>query len=210
MTPDENRLLEAFLNQLKEIKGHPKDPEADERIKSVSVQQPDALYLLVQRALLQDQALKAAQQEIESLKSKLDTQSQASSTSGFLNRDPWGQAAPRQTYTSPPTAAAASSVAQTGGMGSFLGQAATTAAGVAAGAFLFQGIENLMGHHHYGSPYQDMAYQDAMRPDNVTINEYYDGRQPEASGFDTDDQVQTSYDDDSSDFSSDDAGGFDV
>ncbi len=210
MTPDENRLLEAFLNQLREIKGHPKDPEADERIKTVTAQQPDAIYLLVQRALLQDQALKAAQQEIESLKSKLETQSHASATSGFLNRDPWGQVSPRQTYHSQ-AAAAATPVAQTGGMGSFLGQAATTAAGVAAGAFLFQGIENLMGHHHYGSPYQDMAYQDAMHPENVTINEYYDGRPPDASGFDTDDQVRAGFNDDLSDFSSDDVGGgFDV
>jgi hypothetical protein len=95
-------------------------------------------------------------------------------------------------------------------MGSFLGQAATTAAGVAAGAFLFQGIESLMGHHGYGSPYQDMAYQDAMRPENVTINEYYDGHQPEDAHFNQDDSVNASYDDDAIGFSDDDAGGFDV
>jgi hypothetical protein len=32
-------------------------------------------------------------------------------------------------------------------LGGFLGQAAATAAGVAGGAFLFQGLENLLGHH---------------------------------------------------------------
>ena len=56
-----------------------------------------------------------------------------------------------------------------------------------------------------------MAYQDAMHPENVTINEYYDGRPPDASGFDTDDQVRAGFNDDLSDFSSDDVGGgFDV
>jgi hypothetical protein len=205
MTPDENRLLDTFLNQLKAIKGHSKDAEADQKIQSISAQQPDALYLLVQRALLQDQALKAAQQEIEQLKSRLEAQTP--STPGFLNKDPWGQATPRQAYS--PQASAPIAPSNTG-MGSFLGQAATTAAGVAAGAFLFQGIESLMGHHGYGSPYQDMAYQDAMRPENVTINEYYDGHQPEDAHFNQDDSVNASYDDDGIGFSDDDAGGFDV
>jgi hypothetical protein len=55
-----------------------------------------------------------------------------------------------------------------------------------------------------------MAYQDAMRPENVTINEYYDGHQPEDAHFNQDDSVNASYDDDGIGFSDDDAGGFDV
>lgn len=38
-----------------------------------------------------------------------------------------------------------------GGLGSTLGSIATTAAGVAAGGFLFQGLENMFGHHGGGS-----------------------------------------------------------
>jgi hypothetical protein len=37
-----------------------------------------------------------------------------------------------------------------GGLGSTLGSIATTAAGVAAGGFLFQGLENMFGHHEHG------------------------------------------------------------
>ncbi|MCS6764812.1 MAG: DUF2076 domain-containing protein [Candidatus Protistobacter heckmanni] len=52
-------------------------------------------------------------------------------------------------WRAPPgqTLAASAQVAPSAfGGGSFLGNLATRAAGVAAGAFLFQGIENLMGH----------------------------------------------------------------
>jgi len=61
------------------------------------------------------------------------------------------------------------------GFGSFLGSAAATAAGVAAGAFLFQGIENLMGHHdHGGGAFSDTASDEGHQaPENVTINQYY-------------------------------------
>jgi hypothetical protein len=37
-----------------------------------------------------------------------------------------------------------------GGGGGMLGSIAATAAGVAAGSFLFQGIENMFGHHNQG------------------------------------------------------------
>jgi hypothetical protein len=36
--------------------------------------------------------------------------------------------------------------------GSFLGQAAATAAGVAGGAFLFQGLEHLLGGRDWNAP----------------------------------------------------------
>lgn len=57
---------------------------------------------------------------------------------------------------------------------SFLRQAATTAAGVAGGAFLFQGIEDILGHH--GGPF---AGHDAATflpaTEDVTVNNYYLG-----------------------------------
>lgn len=59
-------------------------------------------------------------------------------------------------------------------MGSFLGTAAATAAGVAGGAFLFQGIESLLGHHGSGGGFFDTASATPEHVENVTINEYYD------------------------------------
>ena len=58
-------------------------------------------------------------------------------------------------------------------MGSFLGTAAATAAGIAGGAFLFQGIESLLGHHGGGGSFLDSAGEGGEHIDNLTINEYY-------------------------------------
>jgi hypothetical protein len=77
-----------------------------------------------------------------------------------------------------------------GGFSSFLGQAAATAAGVAGGEFLFQGIENMFGHHggfggggfggggvggpgFGGGGYGGEGFANAGPTEDVTINNYY-------------------------------------
>ena len=67
MTPDERSLLQQFLSDLDQTRGASKDPEADAMIGSGLRSNPDAAYLLVQHAILADQALQAAQQRIEAL-----------------------------------------------------------------------------------------------------------------------------------------------
>ncbi len=59
-------------------------------------------------------------------------------------------------------------------MGSFLGNVATTAAGVVAGGFLFQGLENLLGSgHHAGfSGWGDEPVERVS--EQTTINNYYE------------------------------------
>lgn len=62
------------------------------------------------------------------------------------------------------------------GGGGFLGNVAATAAGVAGGAFLFQGIESMMGHHD-GSNFlgQNAATgSNAGTPENTTVNNFYE------------------------------------
>ena len=76
----------------------------------------------------------------------------------------------------PPAAAPASSW----GSG-ILGTVATTAAGVVAGSFLYQGIENLMGHHNqsgFGASNSD-AHAVAPVAGNTVVNNYYDGSEPD-------------------------------
>lgn len=69
-------------------------------------------------------------------------------------------------------------------MTSFLGTAASLAAGVAGGALLFEGIESLLGHHGAGG----LFGQNAPAPVEETINNYYYGDTPlaaaDASGLD--------------------------
>ncbi|KAF1021099.1 MAG: hypothetical protein GAK30_02123 [Paracidovorax wautersii] len=71
MNAQERQLLEDFLHQLASVQGLDKDPEADALIRQQSARQPDALYLTIQRSLLQTQALDAAQARIQGLEQKV-------------------------------------------------------------------------------------------------------------------------------------------
>lgn len=210
MNSEERRLLSEFLEQLVQVKGVPKDPDAADLIAQAAARQPDAVYLLVQKALLQEQALNGAKAQISTLRSQLE-QAKAAPRSGgsFLGGgDPW--AAPSRPAPAP-AAAPWNAAPQAGGgaspWGGFLGTAAATAAGIAGGAFLFQGIENLLGGHHgSGQGFFDSADASPERVENVTINEYYDtdDNQPglglQDSDFDQlDDDGFDAYDDDNDD-----------
>lgn len=81
---------------------------------------------------------------------------------------------------------------------SFLGTAAATAAGIAGGAFLFHGIENLL-HHGSGGGFLDSASTSPENVENITINEYYNADEPASdSGFDDSGDGFDEYDDDES------------
>lgn len=212
MNSEERRLLSEFLDQLTQVRGVPKDPDAESLIAQAVARQPDAHYLLVQKALLQDQALNAAKARIAALQDQLEQaksrQAPAPARGGFLGNDPWAGAAPVSRQAPAPAAPwAAAPPPQAGGfggggLGGFLGTAAATAAGIAGGAFLFQGIESMLGHHGGGNGLFDTAQNDADRVENVTINEYYgtDDNEPgqgfQDTGFDQGNEGFDAYDDD--------------
>ena len=88
MNPQERALLQEFLQRLIQIRGIEKDPQADALIAQAVAQQPDAAYLLVQRALLLEQALEAAKAEI----AQLNDQLRGGGERGFLaDANGWGQ-----------------------------------------------------------------------------------------------------------------------
>ena len=99
MSPQDSQLLQDFLNQLVQARGLPKDPEAEAMIAQAVARQPDAAYLLVQRALLQQQALDNAKAEIASLQRQLQG---GQNNGGFLDPHAWGNSAgqrqPTQAY----------------------------------------------------------------------------------------------------------------
>jgi uncharacterized protein len=183
MNPQEYEALRSLLSQLVEIHGVKKDPEADLLIREAVARQPEATYLLVQRALLLRAALDEARRRIAAL----SMQRQGSTSDPF-----WGVTSPPEAIAasaaltpprlnsgvppaSPPSATATVSSAPGSGAAvpSFLGQAAATAAGVAGGAFLFQGVEDLLGHR--GGELS--AHDTALPAEDVTINNYY-GSEP--------------------------------
>jgi uncharacterized protein len=86
----------------------------------------------------------------------------------------------------PPPAYGAPQAYPAGGGSSFLRSAATTAAGVAAGALAFQGIESLMhgfGHAAGFGGYGGSGLGDfGGRPEETVINNYYDSPAPGQDG----------------------------
>ena len=71
MTPQDMQALETFLSQLVQARADGKDPQAAAMIADAAARQPDAAYLLVQRAMLLDRALVNAQAQIASLQQQV-------------------------------------------------------------------------------------------------------------------------------------------
>ena len=159
MTPQERELLSTFLQQLAHSKADPKDPEAEAMIRKALSTQPDAEYLLVQRALGLELASKTLQAQVEKLQAELDQGNRSSGTSFLGNAGSWGRSPPATNARREPMASQQRYGQRPGGVGAapsawgsgMLANLATTAAGVVAGSFLYQGIQQLMGHHNTGS-----------------------------------------------------------
>lgn len=199
MSPQEVQTLQQFLTQLVQVRGIARDPQADSMISGAVSQQPDATYLLVQRALLMEQALNRANEQIAALQNQLQATQQQAPARGFLDAETWGSpAAQRQQPMQPMQQPMMQPMQQPmmqpmmqpmyaqqapgffgGRAGSMLGNVAATAAGVAGGAFLFQGIEHLLnpgsgggffgGGGGYAPPFESTTinnnyYNDAPAP----------------------------------------------
>jgi hypothetical protein len=165
MTPQEKDLVTQLLQRLKQAGGAPKDPEAEQLIRRAMAEQPDAPYYLVQTVLMQDMALAEAQRRISELESR--AQSTAAPQRSFLggsvpSAGPWARAqqpqaaqpvwgsqpaAPMQPHMQQPV----SPMMQPSATSGFLRSAAATAAGIAGGALLFQGIQSMFGHGFGGA-----------------------------------------------------------
>lgn len=196
MNTQEREQLNQFLQQLTQAQGVQKDGEADALIREACLRQPDAAYLLVQRAMLLDHALHDAQAQIAQLQSA----ARGGDGGGFLDANAWGNSPVRQSNPPPraatypaaaPVAAAMAPQAPSAWGSGMLGNIATTAAGVVAGGFLFQGIEHLIGNHGANSATagamnglssnpsaerHELAASDAQSGDNVSNAGVFDTR----------------------------------
>jgi hypothetical protein len=173
MTPQEKPLLQDFLSRLTHAQAGTKDPQAQALIDNAFAQQPDATYLLVQRALLLEQALKQAQAQIAQLQEPGESSflGGASASSEIPRRVASAERAYGAPASAPSPQPAARAPGSGSGLGSFLGNAAATAAGVAGGAFLFQGLEDLFGHHGGTGGFLGGSVPPETI-ENVTVNNY--------------------------------------
>jgi uncharacterized protein len=204
MNSREHEVLENFLDQLIQVRGIKKVPQADAMIRGALERQPDAAYLLVQRSLILGQALEQAKARIAELEQSQQSSFLDSGPSGAFapasqraaapERPPVGYSgSPSQFSSSPPTGAPMSPEPSRGsGGGSFLGQAAATAAGVAGGAFLFEGLEHMLNN---GASPLDHASQSFI-PEDVTVNNYYADSERPNHDDDSADDDSASIDDD--------------
>ena len=147
MTPDERTLLGNFLRDLDATRGVTKDPEADSAIAQALQANPDAAYVLVQHAIVADQSLHAAQQRIAELEEQLRQPEPASTSFLPQSSGPWASV-PQAGYAPPPPQDRPGFFSGNSGLGSFLRNAGTTAAGVAGGEMLFDGLSDLFGGRH--------------------------------------------------------------
>ena len=211
MTPQEQKMLDDLMARVDSTRLDDKDPEAAQRIEEWSRRNPDAAYILAQTVLVQSYALEQAKAQIQSLQQQLaqhpalaqQPQKQGSFLGNlFGHKDeprpqqpapayaqPQQQGyaqvpqyVPPQPYGQPAGYPPPGYGAPAGGGSSFLRSAATTAAGVAAGALAFEGIESLM--HGFGNSAGFGGVGGAGlgdfggRPEETVINNYYDSPAP--------------------------------
>src|SRR5246500_716794 len=174
MTPQEQELVNELLDRLAKLEANPRDLDAERTIADGLRRAPHAVYALVQTALVQDEALKRANARIEELQAQFGGGQQDQQQGSFLDsvretvlgrreqrgsvpsvRSPATQTAPM--VPPPPYGPEAGYLPQMpmgpafGSGGSFLGTAASTAAGVIGGALLMDGIRSMFGHHLGGA-----------------------------------------------------------
>lgn len=170
MTPEERKLVIELFDRLGTLEDAQRDAEAERLIRDGLAQAPNAAYALVQTVLVQDEALKRANARIRELEQGGETPARDTSFLGSMRDSLFGaresrgsvpsvrpDAGPQasaagmspawRTGAQPVSPGLAPAAAPMGMGGSFLGTAASTAAGVIGGALLLDGIRSMMGSH---------------------------------------------------------------
>ena len=234
MDQTEQQYIDSLFDRLgdAERQSGPRDVGAERYIQQLISRQYNAPYYMAQTLIMQDEALKAAQQRIEDLERELEERPQQQSgggsflgglfggggatrgtsvpSSGSVPRAGGGFSYPREDrgpmMDSPPVR-----YGQTGGGGGFLAGAMQTAAGVAGGVLLGNVLGDMFkGHGTTGTAQASESGKsgDAHKSD--------DAGKTDASGADKDQQndpfshvEETKYDDDDTYIGGDDFGGGD-
>jgi hypothetical protein len=151
MTPNERTLIAELFNRIRSTEIRQRDAEAEQLIEAEMARTPGAAYALAQTVLVQDHALREALEQVKKLDAVRSTGPQdepeeAPHPGSMLGRIGLGGgrpgAVPRTGQPEEDQAFPARASAESGG---FLRGALQTAAGVAGGALLFEGIRSLLG-----------------------------------------------------------------
>ncbi|MFT0546237.1 DUF2076 domain-containing protein [Allopusillimonas ginsengisoli] len=135
MNPQDRNAIESVFNRIQEVEqqGGQRDNDAEQLIHDRLQKQPGSAYYLAQTVLIQEQALKNAQQRIQELeKSPSASTSGAALSSGGFGRQP----APTQRPASTPSPSGFGRNHPGAAGGGFMAGALQTAMGVAGGVML--------------------------------------------------------------------------
>jgi hypothetical protein len=188
MTPQEQDMIGGLIDRVQKTQLAEKDMDAEQMLQQGLGGNPDALYILAQTVLVQKYALEQAQAQLSQMKAQMQHPEPRHATSflgSLLGRNetsappppmPPPGYSPQVPY---PQYAPVGYGAPMGG-GGFLQNAMQTAAGVAAGALAFEGIESLMHGFGHAAGYggQGIGGFDGgqQRPEEVVNNYYGDER----------------------------------
>ncbi|MEX2128050.1 MAG: DUF2076 domain-containing protein [Xanthobacteraceae bacterium] len=214
MTPQERQRVTDLFNRLAQLENAPREREAEQLVAEGLRFAPNAPYALVQTVLIQEEALARANDRVRELEAQLGVAEPAQSGGGFLDSLRGalsGQpVAPRrgsvpatrqggQPMGVPPgfrqsAAPAAGQRQEIGRGGSFLGQAASIAAGVVVGSMV---VDALRGQ--FGSQAESGADAKASEAQQASASDQDQGRE-EPGSYETADAGDTGGDFDGGDF----------
>ncbi len=151
MTPQERQHVTELFDRLATLESAKRDPEAERAIAEELRRAPHAVYALVQTVLVQDEALRAADERLREYEGEPQGQG------GFLDNMRDAVFGRREgARGSVPTVRPGESAAFQGGGyppqqgGSFLGTAAASAAGMIGGALLLNSFRGMFGGGGHG------------------------------------------------------------
>jgi len=215
MTPQEQDMIGGLIDRVQKTQLAEKDMDAEQMLQEGLGNNPDSIYILAQTVLVQKYALEQAQAQLTQAKEQIEQMQQHPEprhATSFLGNLLGRNDAPAPPPPPPPQGYAQQSgqpyppYAPVGGGygapqygppvgmggGGFLQNAMQTAAGVAAGALAFQGIESLMHGFGHAAGYSGGqgfgGFDGGQRPAEEVVNNYY-GDDRGASGDHADHNV---------------------
>lgn len=140
MTPQERDLILALARRIQGAPAQQIDPEANLLIQNEFGKNPASLYLLAQAVIVQEQALRYANERINQLETQIKNTPQSPGHGGGFLGGLFGGGTTPPMQSPPPVVSS-----PPGAAGTFLRSAAATAAGVVGGELILDGLRHLWG-----------------------------------------------------------------